>query len=54
MDMLSRGHYKAVLMEIEGRFFSQLEADMLKLAIDERTIINEQLRAAAAQAWEPR
>jgi hypothetical protein len=52
MDVLSREHYKAVRMEIEGRFFSQQEAEELRLAIEQRTITDPQMRAVAASTWE--
>jgi hypothetical protein len=38
--------------EIEGRFFSPGEARELIRAIDDRTIRDPQLRAAAAKCWE--
>lgn len=52
MDILSREHFKAVRTEIEGRFFSQEEADQLKEEIDRRTITDPQMRALAAKSWE--
>lgn len=54
MDDLSRMHYKAVRLEMEGRFFSAEEARDLKSAIDDRTITNPQVRAEAAKCWEPK
>lgn len=51
-DGLSRIHYKAVQAEIEGRFFSQEEADRLMEAIDRRIITDPQTRAIAAKSWE--
>ena len=52
MDDLSKVHYKTVRMEIEGRFFSQGEADQLKDAIARRTITDPKMRALAAKSWE--
>lgn len=52
MDGLSRVHFKAVMTEIAGRFFSQEEADELKREIDIHTITNQSTRAAAAKSWE--
>ena len=40
MDNLSRVHFKAVWTEIQGRFFSQEEADELKVAIENATVID--------------
>ena len=54
MDNLSEVHFKAVCTEIEGRFFSQEEAERLKEAIDDRTITDPAIRVAAAKCWEPR
>ena len=50
-DTLSRMHFKAVSTEIEGRFFSQEEADELKEAIDAHTVTDPLVRAAAAKCW---
>lgn len=52
MDNLSAVHFKTVRTEIEGRFFSQEEADQLKQAIDYRTITDPATRVAAAKCWE--
>lgn len=54
LDNLSEVHFKTVRSEIEGRFFSQEEADRLKQAIDERTITDPTIRVAAAKCWEPK
>ena len=51
MDNLSYVHFKAVRTEIQGRFFSQEEADDLKAAIDHATIRNPTIRAEAAKVW---
>jgi hypothetical protein len=51
-DTLSRIHFKTVSAEIEGRFFSQHEADQLKDAIDRRIIKDHALRIIAASTWE--
>ena len=51
MDDLSTVHFRTVRAEIEGRFFSQEEADQLKEAIDKHTITDPQTRAVAAKAW---
>jgi len=53
MDNLSRVHFKTVGAEIEGRFFSQEEADQLKEAIDKHTLTDPKIRAVAAKSWEP-
>jgi hypothetical protein len=50
-DNLSRVHFKTVSAEIEGRFFSQGEADQLKEAIDRHTVTDPHIRAMAAQTW---
>lgn len=52
MDVLSRVHFRTVRAEIEGRFFSQKEADQLKEAIDLHTITDPHTRVLAAKAWE--
>jgi hypothetical protein len=52
MDTLSAVHFKAVRTEIEGRFFSQEEADKLKEYIDVHTITDPQIRVEAAKSWE--
>ena len=52
MDELSKVHFKAVRTEIEGRFFSQEEADEQKRAVDIRTITDPKMRAVAVTAWE--
>ena len=51
MDNLSAIHFKAVHTEIQGRFFSQGEADQLKEAIDIHTVTDPKVRAEAAKAW---
>lgn len=51
MDGLSVIHFKTVSAEIEGRFFSQQEADQLKEAIDRHTVTHPQIRAEAAKCW---
>jgi hypothetical protein len=53
VDNLSVKHFKKVWAEIQGRFFSQSEADELKEAIDRRIISDPTIRAAAAECWEP-
>jgi len=50
-DGLSAVHYKTVWAEIQGRFFSQAEADRLKQEIDRYTISDPEIRAAAAKVW---
>jgi len=52
MDGKSEMHFRVVRAEIEGRFFSLEEADRLKEAIDDRTIIDPAMRELAAKAWE--
>jgi hypothetical protein len=51
VDNLSEVHYKTVWSEIQGRFFSQSEAAVLKDAIDKRTITDPKIRTEAAKAW---
>lgn len=51
MDNLSFVHFKAVHAEIQGRFFSVVEADELKACIDRATVIDPQMRAEAAKCW---
>jgi len=51
VDNLSAIHFKAVHTEIQGRFFSQGEADQLKEAIDIHTVTDPKVRAEAAKAW---
>jgi hypothetical protein len=51
-DNLSVVHFKTVRTEIEGRFFSQEEADQLKDAIDRHTITDPNIRIEAAKSWE--
>jgi len=51
MDNLSIRHFNAVHSEIQGRFFSQKEADLLKKAIDRATVTDPQIRAEAAKCW---
>jgi len=53
VDTLSRVHFKKVWAEIQGRFFSQEEADQLKETINQHTITDPTTRAMAAKAWEP-
>lgn len=50
-DDLSAMHFRTVWAEIQGRFFSQKEADELKECLDRHTITEPQIRAAAARAW---
>ena len=52
MDGKSEMHFRVVRAEIEGRFFSLEEANRLKEAIDDRTIIDPAMRELAAKAWE--
>lgn len=52
MDNLSKVHFKAVWSEIQGRFFSRVEADELKQAIDRATVTDPIIRAEAAKAWD--
>lgn len=52
MDNLSTRHYKAVLAEIQGRFFSPEEASQIKEIIDMHTIRDPAVRVVAAKAWE--
>ena len=51
MDNLSTIHFKTVRDEIEGRFFSQEEAFLLKAAIDRFTVTDPEIRIAAAKCW---
>ena len=51
MDNLSTVHFKTVWAEIQGRFFSQEEADNLKAAIDTCTVTDPKIRAEAAKCW---
>ena len=51
-DNLSVVHFKAVRTEIEGRFFSEEEAKQLIEAIEDRTIIDPNIRIEAAKGWE--
>lgn len=51
MDNLSKMHFKAVWAEIQGRFFSEVEADELKAIIDRATINDPVTRSAAARCW---
>jgi hypothetical protein len=51
-DNLSAIHFRTVGAEIEGRFFSLVEAEQLKYAIDRHTITDPKVREAAAQSWE--
>lgn len=53
-DTLSKVHFTTIRNEIEGRFFSPEEGRKLKEAIDERTFVDPELRAAAADCWEPK
>jgi len=50
-DGLSAVHYKTVWAEIQGRFFSQAEADELKEEIDRYTVTEPKTRALAAEVW---
>jgi hypothetical protein len=50
-DNLSAKHYKAVWAEIQGRFFSEEEAEKLKADIDRKIITNPEIRAEAAKCW---
>ena len=52
-DRLSEVHFKTVWAEIQGRFFSKVEADELKAAIDRATVADPIIRAEAAKCWEP-
>lgn len=52
MDRHSVVHFKTVWAELQGRFFSQEEADQLKEAIDRATLTDPAIRAAAAKCWE--
>ena len=52
MDNLSTVHFKTVWAEIQGRFFSQEEADELKAAIEKATVIDPTIRIQAAKCWE--
>jgi hypothetical protein len=51
MDGLSDVHYRTVWAEIQGRFFSQEEADKLKETIDWHTVTDPAIRAEAAKTW---
>jgi len=51
MDGSSEVHFKTVWSEIQGRFFSKEEADRLKACIDDHTVTDPQIRAAAARVW---
>lgn len=53
MDNLSTIHFKTVWAEIQGRFFSQEEADRLREAIDRATVTDPKMRSEAAKCWEP-
>lgn len=50
-DDLSAVHFKTVWSEIQGRFFSEREADDLKEAIDRHTVTDPHVRVMAAKAW---
>ena len=50
-DNLSVIHFKAVYTEIQGRFFSQKEADDLKGLIDRATVTDSKVRIEAAKCW---
>lgn len=52
MDNLSAVHFNTVWTEIQGRFFSQEEAEQLKAAIDRATVTDPQVRIEAARCWE--
>lgn len=51
MDNLSREHFRTVWAEIQGRFFSEEEAQQLKAEIEKQTVTDPQTRLVAAQAW---
>ena len=51
VDNLSKVHFKTVWAEIQGRFFSPEEAQVLKNAIDKATITDAEIRAEAAKSW---
>jgi hypothetical protein len=51
VDNLSVVHFKTVRAEIQGRFFSQVEADQLKEEIDLHTFTDPIIRTEAAKAW---
>jgi len=50
-DGLSTIHYRAVFAEIQGRFFSQEEADKLKQALERHTVTDPHTRALGAKVW---
>ena len=50
-DNLSAVHFRTVLNEIEGRFFSQEEADRIKEALDRHIVTDPHIRAEAAKSW---
>jgi hypothetical protein len=50
-DNLSERHYRTVWAEIQGRFFSQEEADALKAYIDRHTVTDPTTRIEAAKSW---
>jgi hypothetical protein len=51
MDNLSQVHFKAVWSEIQGRFFTQEEANELKAAVQRGVVTDPQIRAEAAKVW---
>ena len=51
MDTLSREHYLKVWSEMQGRFFSQEEADSLSREIEKRVITDPEMRVVCAQSW---
>jgi hypothetical protein len=50
-DNLSVVHFKTVWAEIQGRFFSQEEANQLKEAIDAATVTDPKIRVEVAKCW---
>ena len=52
MDTLSREHYLTIWSEMQGRFFSQDEADNLRREIEKRIITDPEMRAVCAQSWQ--
>ena len=52
MDTLSREHYLTVWREMQGRFFSQEEADSLSREIEKRVITDPEMRVVCAQSWQ--
>ena len=52
MDNLSSIHFKTVYAEIQGRFFSEGEAETLKAAIDRAVVTDPHVRSEAAKCWD--